>query len=113
SRAGTRSVATLNAEQLDRKRKNDRLGQQEIRKRTKDYIKRLEKKVEELSDPEFDLALEKAHRKNIELEQELAWLQKLLESNNGASSQQQTSKNHHTQQQPLSYQAQEHPIPFS
>src|ERR1700733_2929750 len=48
SRAGTRSVATLTAAQLERKRANDREAQRAIRQRTRDYIDQLEKQVADL-----------------------------------------------------------------
>ena len=43
SRAGTRSVSSLSAAQLERKRANDRDAQRAIRQRTKDHIDSLEK----------------------------------------------------------------------
>ena len=49
SRAGTRSVTTLTAAQLERKRANDREAQRAIRQRTKDHIEQLERQVAELS----------------------------------------------------------------
>jgi len=49
SRAGTRSVTTLTAAQLERKRANDREAQRAIRQRTKDHIEQLERRVAELS----------------------------------------------------------------
>ena len=48
SRAGARSVNTLTAAQLERKRANDRESQRTIRQRTKDHIEALEKQVMEL-----------------------------------------------------------------
>lgn len=47
SRAGTRSVNTLSASQLERKRQNDRDAQRAIRKRTKDHIEGLERQANE------------------------------------------------------------------
>jgi myosin heavy subunit len=49
SRAGTRSVSTLTASQLERKRANDREAQRAIRQRTRDYIDQLEKQVADLT----------------------------------------------------------------
>lgn len=118
SSTGTRSVITLDAEKLARKRANDREAQRAIRQRTRDYIECLEKRIQELSsevssdDPCFDFAFKEAQGKNIELEQELAQLHKLLELNDGSSLQQQLSEQQ-IQQQPLLYQAQEHTIQFS
>ncbi|KAL5365081.1 hypothetical protein BJX96DRAFT_6997 [Aspergillus floccosus] len=48
SRAGTRKVTSLSAEQLERKRANDREAQRTIRQRTKEHIERLEHQVAEL-----------------------------------------------------------------
>lgn len=48
SRAGTRSVTSLSAAQLERKRANDREAQRAIRQRTKEHIEKLEKRIEEL-----------------------------------------------------------------
>jgi hypothetical protein len=49
SRAGTRSVTTLTAAQLERKRANDREAQRAIRQRTKDHIETLERQVRDLT----------------------------------------------------------------
>ncbi|PLB37452.1 bZIP transcription factor [Aspergillus candidus] len=48
SRAGTRKVTSLSAEQLERKRANDREAQRTIRQRTKEHIEDLEHQVREL-----------------------------------------------------------------
>ncbi|RAH50246.1 bZIP transcription factor [Aspergillus brunneoviolaceus CBS 621.78] len=48
SRAGARKVTSLSAEQLERKRANDREAQRTIRQRTKEHIERLEHQVAEL-----------------------------------------------------------------
>lgn len=45
SRSGTRKVAALSAEQLERKRANDREAQRSIRQRTKEHIEQLETQV--------------------------------------------------------------------
>ena len=47
SRAGTRSVNTLSAAQLERKRANDREAQRNIRQRTKETIDGLKKDLED------------------------------------------------------------------
>lgn len=44
----TRKVSALSAEQLDRKRANDREAQRSIRQKTKQYMKQLETQVKEL-----------------------------------------------------------------
>ncbi|CAP94018.1 hypothetical protein EN45_036120 [Penicillium chrysogenum] len=48
SRSGTRKVSTLSAEQLERKRANDREAQRSIRQRTKGHIEQLEAQVSTL-----------------------------------------------------------------
>lgn len=48
SRAGTRSVSTLSAAQLERKRANDRDAQRAIRLRTKEHIDNLERTIKDL-----------------------------------------------------------------
>ncbi|RAL16685.1 uncharacterized protein BO97DRAFT_72891 [Aspergillus homomorphus CBS 101889] len=48
SRAGARKVTSLSAEQLERKRANDREAQRTIRQRTREHIERLEHQVAEL-----------------------------------------------------------------
>ncbi|KAL5119726.1 hypothetical protein ACEQ8H_002332 [Pleosporales sp. CAS-2024a] len=81
SRAGTRSVTTLTAAQLERKRANDREAQRAIRQRTKDHIDTLERQVRDLtaqlengsSSRMMDLM-----RRNEELEQENALLRARL-----------------------------------
>lgn len=75
-RAGRRSVTTLTAAQLERKRANDREAQRTTRQRTKDYIDQLEHQVADLQgayqDPESKL-MEVVHRNN-ELRSENAML---------------------------------------
>jgi hypothetical protein len=81
SRAGTRSVTTLTAAQLERKRANDREAQRAIRQRTKDHIDTLERQVRDLtaqleagsSSKMMDLM-----RRNEDLEQENAVLRARL-----------------------------------
>lgn len=80
SRAGTRSVNTLSAAQLERKRANDREAQRAIRQRTKEHIDKLEKRVAELSiNEEIKEQLTAALRRNEELEQENAVLRTKLD----------------------------------
>lgn len=70
----------MNAEQLARKRANDREAQRAIRQRTREHIERLENRIKELSDnsPGTDAALEAVQRRNAELEEELRQLRKTL-----------------------------------
>lgn len=80
SRAGTRSVSTLSAAQLERKRANDREAQRAIRQRTKDHIENLEKSITDLRqshDANEKLILATRHR-NRELEDENSYLRMKL-----------------------------------
>ncbi|KAL1963621.1 hypothetical protein VTN77DRAFT_7942 [Rasamsonia byssochlamydoides] len=76
SRAGTRKVTSLTAEQLERKRANDREAQRTIRQRTKEHIENLEQQVAELSakGEQMDRVLER----NAALEAEIAHLRQQL-----------------------------------
>ncbi|GAD92835.1 bZIP transcription factor, putative [Paecilomyces variotii No. 5] len=76
SRIGSRKVTSLSAEQLERKRANDREAQRTIRQRTKEHIEHLERRVAELSakEEQFDNAL----RRNTALEAEIAHLRHQL-----------------------------------
>ncbi|KAL1854554.1 hypothetical protein Plec18170_004644 [Paecilomyces lecythidis] len=76
SRIGSRKVTSLTAEQLERKRANDREAQRTIRQRTKEHIEHLERRVAELSakEEQFDNVL----RRNTALETEIAHLRHQL-----------------------------------
>lgn len=81
SRAGTRSVTTLTAAQLERKRANDREAQRAIRQRTKDHIDTLERQVRDLTaqlDNGSSSSMVELMRRNEELEQENAVLRARL-----------------------------------
>ncbi|KAF2839244.1 hypothetical protein M501DRAFT_905695, partial [Patellaria atrata CBS 101060] len=79
SRAGTRSVSTLTAAQLERKRANDREAQRAIRQRTKDHIESLERRIQELtSGQDSSVKLLDALQRVEELEQENAMLRSRL-----------------------------------
>ena len=79
SRAGTRSVSTLTAAQLERKRANDREAQRAIRQRTKEHIENLERRIAELTATnETGAKLMAALKRNEELEQENAILRSRL-----------------------------------
>ncbi|KAJ5774899.1 hypothetical protein N7457_009795 [Penicillium paradoxum] len=58
SRSGTRKVSTLSAEQLERKRANDREAQRSIRQRTKDRIEQLETQVSALQAQNAEMRLQ-------------------------------------------------------
>ncbi|KAK7531161.1 hypothetical protein JOL62DRAFT_371939 [Phyllosticta paracitricarpa] len=79
SRAGTRSVSTLTAAQLERKRANDREAQRAIRQRTKDHIENLERRVAELTARESASGkIDEILSRNQDLEQENAILRQRL-----------------------------------
>lgn len=76
SRAGTRSVTTLSAAQLERKRANDREAQRAIRQRTKDHIDSLERNINDLraANDASEKMVAVTHQRNRELEDENAYL---------------------------------------
>jgi regulator of replication initiation timing len=78
SRAGTRSVTTLTAAQLERKRANDREAQRAIRQRTKDHIESLERRIAELTSNHDNQRLLEVMQRNDQLEQENAMLRDRL-----------------------------------
>ncbi|KXS96652.1 hypothetical protein AC578_6910 [Pseudocercospora eumusae] len=80
SRAGTRSVTTLSAAQLERKRANDREAQRAIRQRTKDHIDHLERTVNDLrgSQEQSEKIVHATQQRNRELEDENAYLRSKL-----------------------------------
>jgi hypothetical protein len=81
SRAGTRSVSTLTAAQLERKRANDREAQRAIRQRTKDHIETLQRQVADLTaqlEQNASPKLIELMRRNEGLEQENAVLRTRL-----------------------------------
>lgn len=78
SRAGTRSVTTLTAAQLERKRANDREAQRAIRQRTKDHIESLERRISELTSNTDNQRLLEVISRNEQLEQENAILRDRL-----------------------------------
>jgi len=87
SRAGTRSVSTLSAAQLERKRANDREAQRAIRARTKEHIEKLERKIAELSNLDGrNEQLLSALKRNKELEEENQMLRATLDQQNYALS---------------------------
>ncbi|OJI97020.1 hypothetical protein ASPVEDRAFT_119736 [Aspergillus versicolor CBS 583.65] len=81
TRAGTRRVTSLTAEQLERKRANDREAQRTIRQRTKEHIERLELQVAELraKGDKFD----EVARRNALLETEIRALRHQLATSTG------------------------------
>ena len=80
SRAGTRSVTTLSAAQLERKRANDREAQRAIRQRTKDHIDNLERNISDLraAQDASEKMVAVTQQRNRELEEENAYLRTKL-----------------------------------
>lgn len=80
SRAGTRSVSTLSAAQLERKRANDREAQRAIRQRTKDHIDGLENTISELrrSQEVSEKTAQSTRQRNRELEEENSYMRMKL-----------------------------------
>ncbi|KAK5170908.1 uncharacterized protein LTR77_004052 [Saxophila tyrrhenica] len=80
SRAGTRSVSTLSAAQLERKRANDREAQRAIRQRTKDHIEHLERNISDLraAHESSEKIAAVAHQRSRELEEENGFLRSKL-----------------------------------
>jgi cell division protein FtsB len=76
SRPRTRKVTSLTAEQLERKRANDREAQRTIRQRTKEHIEQLERQVADLSvrGEQMDGLLQR----NAALEREISYLRQQL-----------------------------------
>ena len=74
----------MNAEQLARKRANDREAQRSIRQRTKDHIERLENRIRELTEGQNG-NLEEVQQRNEELERELRNLKESLRINEDSS----------------------------
>ncbi|KAH7112002.1 hypothetical protein EDB81DRAFT_848930 [Dactylonectria macrodidyma] len=71
-RKGTRSVSNLTPSQLARKRANDRKAQRAIRARTKEYIERLERGLDELKSKQSrDQTVQELLRRNKAAEDEL------------------------------------------
>lgn len=91
SRSGIRKVTSLSAEQLERKRANDRLAQRSIRQRTKEHIESLESQVSILQAqvaemrPRSEGYVELLQR-NAALQEEVSRLRHKLASLTGSSS---------------------------
>lgn len=80
SRAGTRSVTTLSAAQLERKRANDREAQRAIRQRTKDHIETLERRINDMTvtHESREKMMAATRQRNRELEEENGYLRSRL-----------------------------------
>jgi len=75
-RSRSRSVNTLSAAQLERKRANDRKAQRTIREQTKEHIRYLERQVAQLGTREAQLKY--VMQRNAALETELALLKQQM-----------------------------------
>ncbi|KAJ5488223.1 hypothetical protein LT330_008293 [Penicillium expansum] len=90
SRSGTRKVSTLSAEQLERKRANDREAQRSIRQRTKEHIEQLEAQVSTLQSQIAEMRLQNERfdevvQHNAFLENEMVRLKHQVASLTGRS----------------------------
>jgi TolA-binding protein len=88
SRSGTRKVSSLSAEQLERKRANDREAQRSIRQRTKNNIEQLEAQVSSLQSQIEEMRLrtdryDEVVQQNATLEDEVSRLKRLIASFTG------------------------------
>ncbi|KAJ5819269.1 hypothetical protein N7474_004860 [Penicillium riverlandense] len=89
-RSGTRKVSSLSAEQLERKRANDREAQRSIRQRNKEHIEQLEGQVATLQSQIADLRtrserFEELIRRNTALDEENNHLKHQLAAITGGS----------------------------
>ncbi|KAJ5578539.1 uncharacterized protein N7459_007503 [Penicillium hispanicum] len=88
SRSGTRKVSSLSAEQLERKRANDREAQRSIHQRTKEHIEQLENQVSLLQTQLAEMRprsdrFDEMYRRNASLEDEVRHLKQQLSSFTG------------------------------
>lgn len=89
-RPGTRKVSSLSAEQLERKRANDREAQRSIRQRNKEHIEQLEGQVATLQNQITDLRtrserFDELIRRNTALDEENSRLKHQLAAIAGGS----------------------------
>lgn len=82
SRAGTRSISTLSADQLVRRQANDRDAQRASRLNTKEHVDSLKKTIPELrrSQKASERLISATRQHNGHLEEENARLRKILEA---------------------------------
>lgn len=91
SRPGIRKVTSLSAEQLERKRANDRLAQRSIRQRTKEHIESLEGQISMLQAQVAEMRSQSEGyvellQRNTALQDEVSRLRHQLASLTGSSS---------------------------
>jgi hypothetical protein len=77
-RAGARRVSNLSEEQRNKKRENDRIAQQNIRRRNKELIEKLQQEVEFLRKLDRVDLVKRLMRRNKDLEDEVLLLRKTL-----------------------------------
>lgn len=77
-RVGARRVSNLSEEQRNKKRENDRIAQQNIRRRNKELIEKLQQEVEDLRKRDRVDMVSRLIRRNRELENEVHALRKTL-----------------------------------
>ncbi len=77
-RAGARRVSNLSEEQRNKKRENDRIAQQNIRRRNKELIEKLQQEVEFLRKLDRVDLVKRLMRRNKDLEEEVLMLRKTL-----------------------------------
>ncbi|KAK3906715.1 hypothetical protein C8A05DRAFT_11535 [Staphylotrichum tortipilum] len=75
---GARRVSNLSEEQRNKKRENDRIAQQNIRRRNKELIEKLQQEVEFLSKLDRIEVVKRLMRRNKDLEDEVHALRKAL-----------------------------------
>ncbi|KAL2178229.1 uncharacterized protein P884DRAFT_284278 [Thermothelomyces heterothallicus CBS 202.75] len=75
---GARRVSNLSEEQRNKKRENDRIAQQNIRRRNKELIEKLQQEVEDLRKRDRVDMVSRLIRRNRELEDEVHALRKTL-----------------------------------
>ncbi|KAL2128052.1 hypothetical protein VTI74DRAFT_9782 [Chaetomium olivicolor] len=80
---GARRVSNLSEEQRNKKRENDRIAQQNIRRRNKELIEKLQHEVEVLRKLDRVETVRRLLRRNKELEDEIHTLKKTLFIHNG------------------------------
>ncbi|KAK4126661.1 hypothetical protein N657DRAFT_630648 [Parathielavia appendiculata] len=82
---GARRVSNLSEEQRNKKRENDRIAQQNIRRRNKELIEKLQHEVECLRNLERVDMVNQLVRRNHELEDRVRFLEKALSQRTGRS----------------------------
>lgn len=82
---GARRVSNLSEEQRNKKRENDRIAQQNIRRRNKELIEKLQHEVDSLKKRQDASMMKRVMNENRRLEAEVRRLRKMLELHNRRS----------------------------